>query len=431
MKRKEFIQKAGLLTAGVIGVPYLLPTGRLFAGTGTRLCNHVVLCMFAGGVRNIETMQKAEGNLLPNMIPGTESITADIAPLMNNLPVIMNNPLSQYGTLYKNFRYNSLLAGHFQGNTVALTGSYVDSFVNFNDYTPKPSIFEFYHKHNSASTTAKSNWWISNSPGENELLSQSTDPNYGGKYAANFLCPNIFIPNNSYKPIDLCTTFGSPEKKSADELRTLLNNSFNKPIQVNANFNNTPQDKEDIDAFVNTLLADANAGVYTDPWGTGFMSGDMYNMYFAERVIKQFKPELLCVNMTDVDTCHADFSNYCVNLHRADYAVAHLWQTIQNTPGMKDDTIMIVVPEHGRDGVHNTVTDAQGRKGIDHGGDNVSKEIFCMVLGPSNLVYQNNIINSVEGESIDIVPTIASILGFLPDIPSNYIQGKVLHSALK
>ena len=157
----------------------------------------------------------------------------------------------------------------------------------------------------------------------------------------------------------------------------------------------------------------------------------MYNMYFAERVIKQFKPELLCVNMTDVDTCHADFSNYCVNLHRADYAVAHLWQTIQNTPGMKDDTIMIVVPEHGRDGVHNTVTDAQGRKGIDHGGDNVSKEIFCMIAGPSNLVYQNNIINSVEGESIDIVPTIASILGFLPDIPSNYVQGKVLKSALK
>ncbi|MDZ4758124.1 MAG: hypothetical protein SGJ10_08300 [Bacteroidota bacterium] len=430
MKRKEFIKKAGLLTAGVIGVPYILPTGRLFAGSGTRICNHVVLCMFAGGVRNIETVQKAEGNLLPNLLPGNETITSDIAALMNNLPKL-GNPLSQYGTLYKNFRYNSLLAGHYQGNTVALTGAYVDNFVSFNDYTPKPSIFEFYHKHNSTTSTAKNNWWISNSPGENELLSHSLDNSYGAKYAANFLCPNIFIPNNGYKPVDLCSTFSSNEKKSADELRTLLNNNFNTPVQVNTNFNNSEQDRIEINNFVDLLLADANAGMYADPWGTGFMSGDMYNVYFAERVIKQFKPEFLCVNMTDVDTCHANFSNYCVNLNRADYAAAHLWQTIQNTPGMKDDTIMIIVPEHGRDGVHNTITDAQGRKGIDHGGDNVSKEIFCMVLGPSNMVYQNNIINNVEGESIDIVPTIANILGFLPDIPSNYLNGKVLKSALK
>ncbi|MFT6320337.1 MAG: hypothetical protein ACJAT4_001260 [Granulosicoccus sp.] len=34
MKRRNFIKKAGLAAAGITGVPYILPTGRLFAATG-------------------------------------------------------------------------------------------------------------------------------------------------------------------------------------------------------------------------------------------------------------------------------------------------------------------------------------------------------------------------------------------------------------
>ena len=429
MKRKEFIKTIGVAGAGVLLAPYILPSGRLFAASGSRVVNHVVLCLYAGGVRAMESVQKSEGNLMPNLFPGSESISADIASLIPGLPKLGNAPLSQYGTLYKNFRYNSMLAGHFQGNTVALTGAYVDNFVTFDDFAPKPGIFEFYRKHNSPSQTAKNDWWISNAPGENEFLSHSTDPNYGAKYGANFLCPNIFITDNSYKPVDLCRTFSPSEKSSMDNMRNYLNNNFNKSIQSGANFTNTDDDKATINAFMDTLLMDVRSGALNDPWGVGMMSGDMFNIYYAERVIKEFKPELTVVNMTDVDICHFNFSQYCVNLHKADYAAAHLWQTIQSTPGMKDDTIMIIVPEHGRDNAHNSIVDAQGRKAIDHGGDIGSKDIFCMVLGPTGKIKQNNVIDAVEGESIDIVPTIANILGFLPDIPSSYINGKVLSSA--
>ena len=55
-------------------------------------------------------------------------------------------------------------------------------------------------------------------------------------------------------------------------------------------------------------------------------------MLFAEEVIREFQPELLVVNMTDVDACHQNFTGYTNNLRKADYAVAHLWDTIQNTP---------------------------------------------------------------------------------------------------
>ena len=52
-----------------------------------------------------------------------------------------------------------------------------------------------------------------------------------------------------------------------------------------------------------------------------------------------------------------------------------------------------------------------------------------MVAGPSGKVVQNNVITSVTGESIDVVPTIAHILGFYQDIPQGYLPGGPLYQA--
>ncbi|MEN9919007.1 MAG: hypothetical protein RL662_1443 [Bacteroidota bacterium] len=77
-------------------------------------------------------------------------------------------------------------------------------------------------------------------------------------------------------------------------------------------------------------------------------------------------------------------------------------------------------PEHGRNSTPNTVMDSYGRYALDHTNDAMSREIFCLILGPAGIVKQNQVITSIEGESIDVVPTIADILGFYNGIPSNY-----------
>ena len=136
-------------------------------------------------------------------------------------------------------------------------------------------------------------------------------------------------------------------------------------------------------------------------WGLGnAMNYDQLNVLLAEETIKQFKPELLVVNMTQTDICHTDFTGYCNNLRKADYAAAHLWQTIQQTPGLKDDTIMIIAPEHGRNETPNSIRDQFGNFAIDHGDDAMSKDIFCMVLGPQDKVNQNQVFSNVKGETI-------------------------------
>src|SRR5882757_2321933 len=106
MQRRAFIKGAGLATIGAFAAPYILPSGRLFAATGARKANHVVFCLYAGGVRNLESVQMQDGNLMPAMLNGSSPVSPDILPGMDPLP---SSPLPQalqnYGTLFRRFRY--------------------------------------------------------------------------------------------------------------------------------------------------------------------------------------------------------------------------------------------------------------------------------------------------------------------------------------
>lgn len=426
MDRRKFLKNAGLTAAGVFAAPYILPSGRLFASTGARIANHVVFCLFAGGVRNIEAIDKADGNLMPNILNGSEAISSDIAPGMDPLPTSpISQPLENIGTLYKEFRYAEGPAGHYAAHTVAMTGRYVDTSVNLNLPPEYPTVFELYRKHTSPTKHALDAWWVSNALGPYPALNYSSYPGYGALYGANFIQPSSLISQAGYNALGDMKEFTTNEKTKSSEIRDFLDKNFGSQFSGNAGPTNEAADQEQLRQFIKTTLDNAANGQYNDPWGAGAsMNGDMINVFFAEEIIKEFQPELLVVNMQDVDVCHFEFTQSCNNLRKADYAVAHLWDTIQSTPGMQDDTVLIVVPEHGRNLQPNTVIDAYGRAAIDHtaigtGGDQTSREIFCLVVGPSGMVVQGQAINSVQGESIDVVPTIAKILGFDSDIPGS------------
>ncbi|MEM7038737.1 MAG: hypothetical protein AAF570_17250, partial [Bacteroidota bacterium] len=427
MKRRDFIKRAGITAAGVFAAPYILPAGRLMAASGARIANHVVLCLFAGGVRNLESIQKADGNLMPSILSGTEPISSDIAPAISNLPGSpLPQPLQKYGTLYKEFRFAEGPTGHYSAHTVALTGRYTDTNLNIREAPKWPTVFELYRKHNSPAQTALNAWWVSNTLGPYPALNYSSYPGYGSLYGANFIQPTSMLTTAGFNALGDMREFTTAQRAARDKVRNFLDKNF--ATQANANaagLQNDASDEDRMRAFIADSLNKAAAGQFTDPWNIGAnnYNNDMRNLVFAEEIIREFQPELLVVNMQDVDVCHFDFTRYADNLHKADYAVARLWETIQSTPGMMNDTIMIVAPEHGRNFEPNTVLDAYGRYAIDHtaidqSGDQMSREIFCLVLGPDGVVVRDQEIGTVTGESIDIVPTIARVLGFDDQIPA-------------
>lgn len=428
MKRRQFIKKGALATAAAFALPYILPSGRLFAATGNRKVNHVVFCLFAGGVRNIESMQKAEGNIMPYTLAGTESISQDIIGGFDALPAPSGIKLSQQGTLYKEFRYASGPTGHFNGHTTALTGNYTNEDVQLRQPPKFPTIFEYYRKHNSPAMAALNTWWISDSLGPYPFLNYSNYDGYGALYGANMLQPLTFANPDTFSSVSNPRIFLDDAEDKVATIRSFLNDQFKTPTEaLSSGVVNAPGDRERIQNF---LLQYGNTFTY-DPFNVGFdvTNGDMINIAAAIKVLQEFKPELLVVNIQNIDVCHTDFTDYCNNIRKADFALSKLWEAIQSTPGLANDTILIAAPEHGRNLVPNTVQDIYGRYALDHTSDEVSRETFCLIAGPSNVIKQNNIINTVKGETIDIVPTIAHALGFDTNIPAGLLPGNLLTEA--
>ena len=162
------------------------------------------------------------------------------------------------------------------------------------------------------------------------------------------------------------------------------------------------------------------------------MTGDLINIQYTWEVLKNFHPELTVINTFNLDTCHSDFTGYLRNMHKADYGVGWLWNKIQNDPVLQNDTIMICMPDHGRNDLPNNVYDANGLRAFDHTSDANSRRVFALIVGPPNKVNQNLSLGSAGnpvGQTIDIVPTIAHILGFYDQIPSGMLPGQVLTQA--
>jgi hypothetical protein len=425
-RRRDFIKTIGLATAGAFTIPYILPSGRLFAETGSRKSNHVVFCLFAGGIRNIESVKQEQSNLMETILKGSFVSQSGIDDALPSSP-LGSSRLQEFGTLLREFRYADGPTGHFNGHTTAITGKYTNTSLNLRARPEYPTIFEYYRKHTSPSKSALNCWWVCNTLGANTSLNYSTYEGYGSLYGANYIQPTSLITEAGYNVIGNPKNFSDDEYEKAKKIRDYVNKNFNSIVlQGDAGITNTEDDAEQILDFFNTLYTEAINGDYDDPWGVGsLMNNDLYNVFYAEKILSRFQPELLVVNLTGVDICHDDFTGYCNNLRLADWAVSHLWSTIQNTPGM-EDAILIVAPEHGRNLNSNSIVDAYGRSAYDHTNDDTSREIFCLLCGPSSVIKHNNEVSSVYGESIDIVPSIANILGIDTDIPAGLLDGKVL-----
>lgn len=431
MKRRKFIKTSLITAGGMLAAPYILPTGRLFAATGTRLANHVVLALFAGGIRNKESVLQNDGNLMPNMLDGASGISPDIEPGIKMLSSAgVGYTMQSKGTLFKDFRYGQGPTGHFNGHTVAITGKYTDTGLNLRNHPQAPTVFEYYRKHTSPDTNAKKAWWISNSLGSYPYLEYSIHPDYGAKYAANYVAPLTLFNSTGFQALGNPKAFSDNQNQVIDKVHDFLNGGFGKE-GGQVGFQNTTPDKKLLKEYLEQVIIKRQTGQFNFPLANNLMNGDAQNVFYATEIIKEYKPELTVVNMTNVDIAHSNFTGYCDNLHRADYMMGYLWKTIQETPGMADDTVLIIVPEHGRNAQPNTIVDSYGRPALDHTGDDSSRQIFNLMIGPQNkeVVKYNNTISSRVGESIDIVPTIAHILGFYPDIPGGLLAGRPLYEA--
>lgn len=440
MKRRKFIRNTFMATAGLISAPYILPAGTLSRSSGMRLANHVVLVLFGGGIRNQESVGQQYllnqaagpgGNIMPNMLVGAQ-------PAYNLVytpwETAVAAPLSTRGTLYKHMRYASGPTGHFNGHTAVITGNYTPDSLNLSANPMMPTIFEYYRKHNDPVASALNAWWMSIDLGPYVYLNYSQDPVYGARYGANYMSPNTTFGTIGIDYFSTLNTMHPEEIARMQTIKTFLDANFDRSVTDIPGITNTEEQRQQIQDFTLQLLQGAIPIEFPLPVGVGYdqLTGDLANIAVSWKVLQQFHPELTVINTTNLDICHTNFSEYITNLHKADFGVGWLWDKIQSDPVLANDTIMICVPEHGRNMVQNTIPDANGLFAYDHTNDENSRDIFCLVVGPPSVVNQGLVMGTEEdpvGETIDVVPTIAHILGFKEAIPPGYLPGTVLESA--
>lgn len=431
MIRRDFIKKTALTTAGALASPYILPSGRLFAGTGSRSANHVVLVMFAGGVRHQESvgqryldgsqpLETEAGNIMYNMLsggaPDQKIVYGTGQGGINPIPPILSTPLSQQGTLYQEVR--ALSSGHYGGlNTIIQGADFAGQGLKQRPINP--TIFEYLRKH--LSLPATDTWFVGNGIGGSlPLLNYSMHPEYGIKYGGNFFAPLITFGPQGQEYLSNAKVY-HPENELSPmyQLKAFLDNNFANNGFILDTLGNTAEEKQSIKLFMESMYDKVQSGTLALPPITD--NGDTATVGFACELLSWFKPAFSVVNLSAVDMCHSSYTGYLQSLHRADHAVGHLWNYIQNQiPEMAGNTTMICVPECGRNAEPNAIVDQNNWLAYDHSDLN-SLRVFSLYVGPgfaAGEVIGNE--NNPVGQVTDAMLTAAEVLGIPASTYSNW-----------
>ncbi|MBC7425504.1 MAG: hypothetical protein H7321_03120 [Bacteroidia bacterium] len=433
MKRKEFLKKSFTLTAGGIVMPYILPTGRLYARTNAPLADHVVYVLFAGGVRQQDSIlqQYLEGsqglsgiggNIMYNLFEGappTSKIAYGTSPSgqpngSSPIPKILSQSLQKQGTVFREMR--SVNGGHYGGLNSLITGS-ASTGQGLKVRPSMPTIFEYARRHGGYKATDV--WFIGNGIGNSTpLLNSSLHPDYGLNYGANFFAPNITFGSEGYDVLANAKIYHPQEElEPIYKMKNFLDNTYRVRQGQMVGIKNTDDEKTRIKEFIRATFQKKAAGQLSFPPVSG---GDGATIGYAIEVLKEFKPKVLVVNMSEVDVGHGSFTGSLQALHRADHAVGYLWQYIQSQiPEMSGKTIMLCAPECGRNLNPNPIKDENDWFGYDHGDSNTNR-VWGMMAGPnvpSNLEVGSE--SSPVGYVNDFSLTIAEILGIKFDVQTN------------
>ena len=428
MKRRQFLRKSTLAVGTAIGVPYLLPSGRLFAASGNPpMADHVVVVLCAGGVRQQEAMQQryladqnldVEGNILYNMLPGAPpeikivygTYSPDGQPGGQPIAPVLSTPLATQGTLFPEMRYSRGGTGHFQGLSTAVSG-YYGTTQGLRQRSVHPTIFEYLRR--LGGFTATDTWFVGNGIGNSTpLLNYSAHPDFGSAYGANFFAPSVTFGAQGEAHLKGFKTFHPTEQLAPiQEMRAFLNQRFLREQGGIPNMKNTEAEKENIKAFIEATFERKAQGAIAFPAVND--NGDLETVGYATEVLRHFTPKLTVINLGAVDACHESFTKYLQGLHRADHAIGHLWNYIQTQiPQMANNTVLMVMPEHGRNLEANGILDSNDWTAYDHDSDANSRRIFSLLVGPgidANLQIGSE--DNPTGDAADLVPTIAEVLG--------------------
>lgn len=143
--------------------------------------------------------------------------------------------------------------------------------------------------------------------------------------------------------------------------------------------------------------------------------GDALLTELALRALRELRPRLMMIHYNDPDYVHwGNPSHYTEGIRVIDRGIRRLVEALETLPAYRDRTVLVVVPDCGRD--ENRLLRVPFQH---HFGGRSSHEIFALFLGPG--IARGAVVDRTV-QQIDVAATVAEILG----VPAPGIEGSVL-----
>jgi hypothetical protein len=353
--RREFLRSAAGVTLG----SSLLGSG-LLARTGIpQKKRKVVVITFGGGARDQETFvpegQENIPHLMRELIPRSTFFTQVI---------------------------NRGILGHYVATASLATGVY-ETVNNFASLPPEhPTVFEYFRK--DLKRPASDAWVVAPSNGFNRI-GESNNRSYGSGFGAGVILPKHLLT---------AATSGGADYEH------LLRDNYEMPFYT-PELGGSEFELQQLQMLLKLSVDDFKKHART------LSSPDELSVYITRRLMQQIAPSLLWITLHDIDIAHAGaYSLYIEGIRRTDRLSAELWKTIQTEPEYAGNTTLFILPDFGRDS-----DDDSGGNGFQHHrtGDALSRTTWMMAMGAG---VREGVVIDRALDSTDLVPSIASILGF-------------------
>jgi hypothetical protein len=352
--RREFLRDAAGLALGSA----LLPSVLKAAGSAGK--KKVVVITFGGGARDQETFAPEGQENIPHLM-------SEFIPRASFFTQVVNRGI----------------LGHYVATASLATGVY-ETINNFASLPPEhPTVFEYFRK--DLKRPSSDAWVVAPSNGFNRI-GESTHRSYGPGLGA-----RVILPKHLLK---------ATMSKHGTDYEHLLRDNYETPYYTPELAGNEFE-LQQLETILKLSADDFKAHART------LSSPDELSVYIARQLMRQVAPSLLWITMHDIDVAHAGaYSLYIEGIRRTDRLCSELWKAIEADSEYAGKTTLIILPDFGRD-----ADDDAGGNGFQHHrtGDALSRTTWMLAMGPG---IREGVVYDRAVESLDLVPTIGSLLGF-------------------
>jgi hypothetical protein len=264
----------------------------------------------------------------------------------------------------------------------------------------------------NGSNMSVSNPWYFSYPGYNEILTGFVDEGINSN-------DKILNPNQTM--LELLEQQPEYKHKTAlfgswDVLPFIVNDKRS-GVYVNAGFMPIAEGLSKDAALLNAMQNEIPS-----PWHN--VRFDSFTYRFAKAYMLANKPKLLVISLGETDDFAHDgaYDHYLKSAKQSDAFIQDLWQTIQTTPGYKNNTTLIITTDHGRgshanDWQHHSSKQAlanseQGRKAFPEGIIG-SEHIWFAAMG-SAIKATGLVTTKTELKQAQVAATVLTALGESP-----------------